>query len=378
MISIEEVKTKKQQKEFIRFPLDLYRDNPCFVPPLYADEKALFGKKRDEACDFIFFLARKDGKTVGRIQGILQKDANKKFGQKRVRFTRFDCIDDSEAAAALFGAVENWARSIGMNAVCGPLGCSDLEREGLLVEGFDRLSTFEEQYNAPYYRRLVEENGYAEEARWLEYLIYPADASRVEIHRKTADYVMRRYKLRYAEFSSKRDLISRYFDSFLAAVETAYSGLYGTVPFSEPMKKGLKSTFRLVIDKRFVRIIVNEQNEVAFFELVFPSLSKALLHSGGHLSPRVLCRVLRALRRPEVLDFALVGVGDAYKNKGIGAIAIADLTEFMAQGTVRCAETNLCLVDNYPIQNLWKNFPKEQHKTRLAYVKRLTEDADDT
>ena len=170
MIEVRQVKAKKEIKEFIEFPLRLYKDNPYFVPPLYGDEKALFKSKTvyDDQCETVYFIALKDGKTVGRISAILQRASNEKWQQKRVRFTRFDCIDNQEVSDALFDAVENWAKQKGMNEIVGPLGFSDLEREGLLVEGFDYVSTFEEQYNFPYYQRLIENRGYVKEVDWID------------------------------------------------------------------------------------------------------------------------------------------------------------------------------------------------------------------
>lgn len=145
----------------MNFPLKLYKNNEFFVPPLYGDEKQIFKKDYmyyDQA-EAVYFIARCDGKVVGRISGILQNAANEKWQRKQVRFTRFDAIDDFEVAQALFDAVENWAKSKGMEEIVGPLGFSDLEREGLLIEGFDQLSTFEEQYNFPYYQKLIESCG---------------------------------------------------------------------------------------------------------------------------------------------------------------------------------------------------------------------------
>ena len=176
MIRIKEVTTKQEQKRFIDFPLELYKGNDCFVPPLYGDEKKMFKPDfvYNETCD-ISFLAYDGERVVGRIQGIIQKDANRKNNEKRVRFNRFDAIDDQIVADALFAAVEEWALSKGMDTACGPLGFSDLEREGLLIEGFDQLSTFEEQYNAAYYQKLIENCGYEKEVDWTESKLYLPD-----------------------------------------------------------------------------------------------------------------------------------------------------------------------------------------------------------
>ena len=170
MIEIVKVESKKQIKEFIEFPLKLYKGNPYFVPPLYGDEKSMFKKDYHyrETCDYACYLAYLDGKVVGRIQAILQKSSNEKWKQKRVRFTRFDSIDNQEVANALFNAVIDFAKQYDMEEIVGPLGFSDLEREGLLIEGFEELSTFEEQYNYPYYQKLIENLGFTKEIDWVE------------------------------------------------------------------------------------------------------------------------------------------------------------------------------------------------------------------
>ena len=170
MLEIVEVKTRKQRKEFVEYPLRLYKGNPYFVPPLYGDEMAMFTDKNiyKKTCDSVFYLAIKDGKTVGRIQGIIQKQYNELKNAKQVRFTRFDCENDPATAKALFDAVENWGRAQAMSEIVGPLGYSDLEREGLLIEGFEYLSTFEEQYNYDYYQTLIEACGYEKEVDWVE------------------------------------------------------------------------------------------------------------------------------------------------------------------------------------------------------------------
>ena len=239
MVTVKEVKTKAEQRAFLQFPLDLYRDNPYFVPPLYGDEKKLFSKGflYNDTCEIGCWLAYRDGRVVGRIMGIIQKAANEKNNEKRVRFDRFDAIDDAEVANALFGAVERFAREHGMNAVCGPLGFSDLEREGLLIEGFDQLSTFEEQYNAEYYGRLIEGCGYEKEVDWVESKLYaPAPETAAKL-KKLSDQVLKKYNLRIGEAKNVNDFIRRYQQGLFDLLDVAYEGLYGTVPFTPGMKK---------------------------------------------------------------------------------------------------------------------------------------------
>lgn len=374
MIEIKTVRTKKQQKEFLEFPLKMYRNNPFFVPPLYVDEKKIFRPDfvYNDTCKSEYFLAVKDGVTVGRISAIIQNASNEKTGEKRVRFTRFDSIDDKEVAKALFDAVEDFARSNGMDTVCGPLGYSDLEREGLLVDGFDELSTFEEQYNAEYYGDLVEECGYSKEVDWVESKIYAPDEG-IEAMEKTAQFVMKRYNLHIGEAKSVSDFLKNYADGFFELLDIAYDGLYGTVPFTDGMKKMMMDNFRLIIDLKHVVVVLNEENKIVCLGICFPSLAKALQKSQGRLTLPALFRVLKAIKRPEIIDLGLIAVHPDYLNKGVNAIVAAGLMKMLTEDGVKYAETNLNLENNYAIRNQWKHFKSVQHKRRRSYVKKLEE-----
>ena len=197
MIEIVEALTKRQQRDFLRFPNDLFRGNPSYVPPLWMDEKKIFRKDYlyYETCEAVYYNAYKDGVMAGRISGILQKASNEKMKQNRIRFTRFDCIEDFEVAKALFAKVEAWARDKGMDIVCGPLGFSDLEREGLLVEGFEEPETFEEQYNPPYYMDFIERLGYVKEVDWVESRVYASDPETEKQMFEMSEFIMKRYNL---------------------------------------------------------------------------------------------------------------------------------------------------------------------------------------
>ena len=372
MITIKRVSTKKEQKQFIDFPLDLYKDNPCFVPPLYGDEKAMFkpGFTYNECCDIINFLAFDGDKVVGRIQGIIQHLANEKNNEKRVRFNRFDAIDDPEVAKALFGAVEKWAKKKGMDTVCGPLGFSDLEREGLLVEGFDQLSTFEEQYNAEYYATLIEGLGYEKEVDWVESKIYPPDEDDGTMQ-KMADFVMKRYHLHFGEAKNINDFIEKYGDDFFHLVDIGYENLYGTVPFTEGMKQDIIKAFKLIVDTKHVAIILDENNKAVCIGICFPSIARAVQKSRGKLTPAALVRLLKAIKHPRVIDFGLIAVDPAYLNRGVSAAIAAEILKILQSDGIEYAETNLNLEDNAAIRNQWKRFKEVQHKRRRAYVKKI-------
>ena len=373
-IEIKKVRTKKEQREFLEFPLRMYKNNPCFVPPLYADEKKIFEKDfvYNDTCVAEYFLAIRDGRIVGRISAIIQKASNLKTGEKRVRFTRFDSINDKAVAEALFGAVEDFARVNGMDTVCGPLGFSDLEREGLLIEGFDELSTFEEQYNAEYYQTLLDSCGYKKEVDWVESKIYlPEDPESVAAMEKMSDFVMKRYGLHIGEAKNVKDFLNRYADGFFELLDVAYDGLYGTVPFTDGMKKMMMDNFRLIIDLKHVVVILNEENKIVCLGICFPSLAKALRKSNGHLTPAALVRVLKAIKKPKIIDLGLIAVDPAYLNRGVNAIVASGLMKMLQNDGVEYAETNLNLEDNLAIQSQWKRFKSVQHKRRRSYIKML-------
>ena len=373
MITVREVKTKEDRKKFVNLPLKMYKSNPFFVPPLYADEMAVFTEKNvyAESCDSVFFLAEEDGKVVGRIQGIIQKQYNEIHKENRIRFTRFDSENRQEIAAALFKALEDWGRANGMDTVCGPLGYSDLEREGLLIEGFDELSTFEEQYNFDYYASLIEGEGYAKEIDWLESKLYYPDEVNPMIA-KVAERTLQLNKLHIASSDmSKKAYINKYKDGVFECIDRCYADLYGTVPFTDGMKKQIIDQFLLVINKKYLIIICDENEKVVSFGLCFPGFGKALQKSGGHLTPAGLFRMLKAVNNPEILDLGLVAVLPEYQARGVNAVILNCLLNMLKDSSIKYCETNLNLETNTQVLAQWKYFKQVQHKRRRSYIKKL-------
>ncbi len=372
MITVERVLSKKQQKEFLDFPLKLYKGNPYFTPPLYMDERKIFNKDfvYNDICEAVYFNAYKDGKMAGRISGILQKAANEKNGEKQVRFTRFDAIEDQEVARLLFKAVEEWALELGMEKVVGPLGFSDLEREGLLIGGFDHPATFEESYNHPYYQTLIENLGYQKEVDWTgSFLRVPKDYDG-ELD-KLADFVMKRYNLHLGPSRNTSDFIQKYADGIFELLDKSYELLYGTVPFTEGMKKMMIDNFKLVVDVKNVAVILDENDKMICFGLAFPGIADAVRPSCGRLTPSTLIRLLKALKRPPVIDLCLIGVDPEWLNRGVSVIVSANLMKMLQRPGVRYADTNLNLEENYAIQNQWKRFDEEKVKRYRCYGKKL-------
>ncbi|MBR2384550.1 MAG: hypothetical protein IKA99_02965 [Clostridia bacterium] len=372
MITIKEVKTRKDVKRFINFPLNLYKNCPYYVPQLYGDEKALFKKETiySEQSDSIFFLAEENGKVVGRIQGILQRVSNEKWTQKRVRFTRFDSIDNQDVANALFNAVENWAKEKGMEEVVGPLGYSDLEREGLLIEGFDQISTYEEQYNYEYYAKLIENAGYSKETDWIEHKLYAPKEVDPRIH-DISSKMMEKYGLRFSDEKTSRQFIKKFGDGFFDILDKTYVDIYQSVPFTDKMKTNLIKGFGLIVNVEYAIVILDKNDNIVAFALAFPNIGKDLVGSKGKLTPKVILKLLKTIKNPKSVDLGLVGVLPEYRNKAIATAIVDKLLDKLRYSDVTHAETNLCLENNYPILNLWKSFDKVQHKRRRSFVKKI-------
>lgn len=376
MIEVQEVKTKQQQRQFLNFALDLYKGNPYFVPPLYSDEKKMFGKDfvYNDSCEWTCFVAYKDGKIAGRIQAIIQKDANAKNKEKRCRFCRFDAIEDLEVSKALFAAAEKWARSKGMDTMVGPLNFSDLEREGMLVDGFEEPSTFEQNYNFSYYKEHVEALGYAKEIDWTASRLYgPESQEAMDELEQVVAFIFKRYKLHYGTAKSGPQLLKKYAQGIFDLLDTSYEGLYGTVPFTEGMRRLILENFAMVINPKFTAVILDENEKIVCFGLSFPGLAPALVGTRGKYTPLTLMKLLYYIKNPNILDLCLVGVDPEYLNRGIsGALSLSIMKMLRDNARVKWADTNLNLENNYAILNQWRRFKSEECKRFRAYVKKLS------
>ncbi len=374
MVTIREVATKKEQRAFVRFPLKLYKGNKYYVPMLYAGEFDIFSPDYpfNKICDTICLLAYRDGEVVGRVQGIVQHDANKKWGCKQARFTRFDAIDDEEVSSALFAYLDKWAAGLGMTEIVGPLGFSDFEREGLLIEGFEEPQTYEEQYNYPYYQRLIEASGYAKDTDWLEFQIYGSDEEPEKL-KALGNKLMERYELTFWQAKTMSELLDGHIYDILGVVEQAYSPLYGTVPLNEETVNNYIKDFKSIVRPQDIGALFDKNGRTVAVAIVFPSISEAVRSSNGHITPGFLYRFLRDKRHPKVMDLGLIGVLPEYNSKGIIAIMIGMLVERIREAGLDYLETNLILEDNFKMQNLLKHFNKRHTKRRRCFKKQIGE-----
>lgn len=375
MITVKQVETKREQKEFLNFPLDLYKGNPYYIPPMYMDEKKIFRPDYvyNSSCDSVFFNAYKDGRMAGRVQGIIQKDANAKNGERRARFTRLEAIDDAQVVKALMDAAEQWALSKGMDTVQGPIGYSDLEKEGLLIEGFNVPGNFETTYNMPYYQRHIEALGYEKEVDYTGSFLYgPESEETLQEMEELVQFIFKRYKLHFGASRNGTDFLRKYAQGIFNLMDKSYEGLYGTVPFTDGMRKLMVDNFGLVISPKYSAIILDEQNKPVCFGLAIPSLNKAFRGTRGHITPGVALRFLQCLRKPESLDLCIIGVDPEYLNRGVSAaLSLAVMKMLRDTPSLKYADTCLNLEDNWAIQNQWKRFRREVPKRYRCYVKKL-------
>ncbi|MCL2540226.1 MAG: N-acetyltransferase [Firmicutes bacterium] len=374
MVTIKEVGSGKELKEYIQFPVDLYKDNKYYVPSLFGDELNIFTPKKSpylDQADVKLFLAYKDGKLAGRAGGIILHPANKKFNEKRVRLTRIDFIDDTEVSEKLIQAVSDWGISQGMDTIYGPLGFNDLDKEGLLIEGFNELSTFETYYNFEYYQKHFERLDFVKDNDWIEYEIKVPDKV-PERHQRLSQAVMKRTGLREVQGLSKGQLIKRYGSQILDVLDKAYENIYGAIPLSEKARKGIISQFKLVLNIDYISVLIDKDDKVVAFGLAVPSIAKAVQKSRGKLFPLGAFRILHALKNHNRIDFCLIGVVPEYANSGAPAIIFNNMTSRLIKNpNLKFGESNPQMETNYKMHALFGNYETRRHRRRRCYIKQL-------
>lgn len=373
MVTVKEAVSKADLRRFVDFPNKMYRSVPQYIPGFYFDDLQDWDRKKNPAaeyCDWKCFLAYRDGRIVGRIAGICSHRANEKWKTNRMRFSNVDFIDDDEVSSALFAAVENYAREMGCDEVHGPLGFSDMDREGMLVEGFDRKSMFITYYNHPYYPEHLERLGYRKDADWIEYLLKVPDDGGIEKIRRLAELVKRRYKLREVTLKRKSEY-PRYIEKVFRLVNIAYADLYGTVELTERQIKRYAGKFAPLVNPKLMSIVEDERGEVIAFGITAPSVANALKKSNGRLFPFGFLRVLRAFRVNDTIDLFLVAVHPDYQGRGVNAILISHVWDGCRDVGIVQAESGPQLEINTKILAQWSGFEKEQHKRRRCYLKTL-------
>lgn len=369
-IEIKEVKSKSDLKKFITFPYKHYSSNKFWVPPLLMDENKNLDADKNPAFDFCeasYWLAFKDGRVAGRIAGIINNRYNEKVGKKIARFGYVEFIDDSEVSTQLFKTAEEWAKSKNAEAIHGPLGFTDMDPEGMLIEGFEELPTIATIYNFPYYPAHIEKLGYQKDIDWMEYELVPPKEIPEKVER-IAKAVLERYRLRMLEVKKAKDLLP-YAHEIFHVLNDAYKDIYGFVPLTEKQIDLYVKQYFGFIKPGFVPVVVNEKNEVVAFGITMPSLSKAFQKAKGKLFPFGLFYILKALRKNDRVDLYLTGVRPDYQDKGVNAIMMYEINKIYIANNISKAESNPELETNTKVQAQWRHYQGRQHKRRRCYIK---------
>ena len=376
MVEIKEVTTKADLGLFVQFYYDLYRGNDCAVPFLYSEEMATLRSDKNpsfECCESKYFLAYKDGKIAGRVAAIINRRANERWNCHQVRFGWFDFIDDIDVSTALLKAVEDWGIEKGMNEIAGPLGFIDTDREGMLVEGFDQLSTMYINYNYPYYPQHMERmEGFLKDNDYLEMKVKVPEVV-PEKFAKLTEMVKKRYGLRVHKFTRRELIEQNYGRRVFQLLNATYKDLYGFSQLSETQVDKLVNDYIKIADLNLVTAIMDGDKMVGF-GITFPSFSRALQKTrDGRFLPFGWWHLLKILKwhKTPIVDLLLIGVLPEYRSKGANALIFDDLIrQFQAYG-FEWAETGPQMETNEGVLSHWQYLESINHRRHRCYRKKL-------
>ena len=375
-VEIREIQpTRRNLLKFVHFPIDvIYRDSEYYVPPLVNDEVNNLRPDKNPAFDFCeatYFMAYRDGKIVGRIAGIINHVVNERSGKKEARFSYIDFIDDAEVVDGLMDAVTRWAKGKGMEHLTGPLGFTDMDPEGMLIEGFDRIGTTGAVYSHPYYPKHMERMGFVKDADWLEFLItIPNEVP--EKMARLSNLMSERLNLTTIKYTDRKQLVKDYGDAIFKLINVAYDELFGYSPLTDKqIKHYIKMYLPFLPLDDLSMVIEKDTRELIAVGITIPSMSKALIKNRGRLFPMGWKPLLDAFKHNDVVDLMLIAVKPEYQNKGVNALIFNDLIPVFNRHGYKVAESNHELEANTKVLKQWEYFEYEQHKRRRAYTKEI-------
>lgn len=373
-IQIKEVLTKRDLKKWVDFPNKMYKKVQSYVPFLMNDEISTFTKTKNPAYDFCetkLFLAYKENKIVGRIAGLINHAANKKWNTKAIRYTRFDFIDDYEVSSALFNKVVEWGKENGLTEIMGPIGFTDMDHEGMLVEGFDELNMSITFYNFPYYLNHMEKLGLKKDVDWVEYqLTVPEKVDEKLV--KMSEFLQKRNGYKLISYTDVKVLTADAFEAF-KVIDESFSVLYGTVPLTDRViNQVLKDNIPLM-NLKYICSVKDKNDKIVGFAVLVPSIAKALKKSNGRMLPFGVFRLLKALKgnNNDTLEMFFIAVKPEHQKKGIPAILMNHLLKVCIENGIKICETGPELEINEAVQSLWKGFDIRNHKRRRCFKKKI-------
>ena len=370
-VEIKEVLTKKDLKKWVDFPNKMYKKVDAYVPFMFNDEMDTFTKEKNPAyefCETKLFLAYRGKEIVGRIAGLINHAANKKWKTNSIRYTRFDFIDDFEVSSALFNKVVEWGKERGFDKITGPIGFTDMDHEGMLIEGFNELNMSITFYNYPYYIDHMVKLGLEKEVDWVEYQL-KVENTIDEKFAKISDYLAKRNGLQLIEYTDRKVLAKDAFEAF-KVIDVAFSVLHGTVPLTDAIINKTLADYIPMVNLKYICSVKTKEGKIAGFAVMMPSIAKALKKSNGRLFPLGIFRMLKAMNgKNDTLEMMFVAVLPEYQSKGIPAMIINHLGKICRDNGIKICETGPELEVNESVQGLWKGFETRQHRRRRCWKK---------
>lgn len=373
---IKSVATARDMKEFLDFPETLYKDSPYYIPKLYMDQKNTLARTPDNPasafCEWELFLAVRDGKTVGRVAAIINHKANSQWNHREVRFGWLDFVDDRQVCKALLDKVEEYGRERGMDKMTGPLGFTDFDPEGMLVEGFDRTGTMALIYNHPYYPQHLEALGFQKDVDWIEYKINIPETLPDKFIR-VAEIVRKRENLHFKRLSKRIIRKEDYGRKIFKLINDCYQHLYDFTILPDDMAGKYLDFYLNFLDFDYVSMVENEKDELVAFGITMPSINRALQKSRGKFFPFGWIHLLKSLylKKEDGIEMLLIGVRPDYQNRGINSLLFVDMFSRVRKMNHTWAETNAVLETNVKNQAHWTLFDHECAKRRRSYFKKI-------
>ena len=374
MIEIREIESRRELVDFVRFPFQLYKGNPYWVPPIVKEELEMLDKKVNPVFNNAlahYFLAYKDGEIVGRIAAFINWIEIKELKKSKVRFGWFDVIDDLEVTKKLIDAVVAIGKQHQMTAIEGPMGFSNMDKAGMLTKGFEELNTMITWYNAPYYSEHLEKITFTKQAEWVEYEIKISSfQDSPEKVKRFSKLILQRYQLKILDFKSHKEIVP-YVEQMFDLLGKTYDKLQTFVPIQEYQIAHYKERYLPFVHPDYIKCIVGSDQDLIAFAITMPSFSKALKKMNGKILPWGFFHLFKARYFNNRASFYLIGVRPDYQNKGITAIIFNEMQKTFNKHGVTIVETNPELVENNAIQKLWRNYEHRQHKRRVTFIKSI-------
>ena len=372
MITIKEISKKSDLKKFVKFPFSLYKKNDCWVPPIINEELATFNKEKNpafETADARFFLAYSNNSIVGRVAAIINHTEVNQQGIKKMRFGWFDVVDDVNVTKVLLNKIEEIGIQNDLEYVEGPVGFSNLDKVGVLIEGFEHLGTMITWYNHPYYKEHLEQLGYFKEKEHLEWR-FPFKNIKAEHFAKAQSLIKRRYQLKALNLTTTKEIL-KYVDNMFDLFNESYAKLSTFTPITKRQRAYFKKKYISFINPEYIKYVTDKDDNLVAFAITMPSFSKALQKANGKLFPFGFYHLLRAKKHSKDVIFYLIGVHPDYQNKGVHAVLFNECYETFKKLDIQNCIRTPELEDNIAVQQIWKRFDPKLCKRRRTYRKNL-------